>query len=435
MTELLLITDIPRLRKVFSRMAEEPDMRLRVSTSLENGAQEIIAEKPAFIFVQTHLSGFSPEILLMHLKKQLGKKRSRFILLSTKEQTNEEVLKLYQGHIDTSLDDNQLFEAIKDILNNEPHQAKTDRINPAQPADELHNVFTSIPIINESKESGQTEPASPEMQIQKIPTAENTANDNSLEEQGIIYSRRSPLSVYSEFTSSFDSAVSNMPSNEPENKSGHWSELQENATDIEAAQTRPRWVTLLFWALPVLAIVVAVTMLQQYISQPKTVDIAPASPVAVPDNKTTPAVVVPAEKAINAPPVPAPAPVPIKEAAPNRLTKLPDFVPAGKLDSSYGKTNPGWELYKGSKKDFKVFREGGGIKAIQVIDREGKGMSNQFMFDILKQIVKSPKFTVELTEKKDGYEIRRGRLTEDLTMVQYVDTESSKMRAFVVTWK
>jgi DNA-binding response OmpR family regulator len=433
LTELLLITDIPRLRKIFSRMAEEPDLRLRVSTSLENGAQEIIAEKPAFIFVQTHLSGFSPEILLMHLKKQLGKKRSRFILLSTKEQTNEEVLKLYQGHIDTSLDDNQLFEAIKNILKSEPHQNKTDRINPSQPADELHNVFTAIPIINEIKESGQTEPASPEIQIQKIPTTESTANENTLEEQGIIYSRRSPLSVYSEFTSSFDSAISNMPSNEPENKSGHWSELQENATDIEETQTRPRWVTLLFWALPVLAIVVAVTMLQQFISQPNKVNIAPALPVAPSNIETPPAVVKPTEKVINTQLVPVP--VPIKEAAPNRLTKLPDFVPAGKLDSSYGKTNPGWELYKGSKKDFKVFREGGEIKAIQVIDREGKGMSNQFMFDILKQIVKSPKFTVELTEKKDGYEIRRGRLTEDLTMVQYVDTESSKLRAFVVTWK
>ena len=435
MTELLLITDIPRLRKVFSRMAEEPDMRLRVSTSLENGAQEIIAEKPAFIFVQTHLSGFSPEILLMHLKKQLGKKRSRFILLSTKEQTNEEVLKQYHGHIDTSLDDNQLFDAIKGILENEPHHTKIDHTNMTQPADELQNVFTTKPIIHEIKGSDQTEQAASEMQIQKIPPAENATSDTSLEEQGVIYSRRSPLSVYSEFTSSFDSAVSSMPSNEPEHKSGHWSDLQDDATDIEAVQTRPRWATLLIWALPVLAIVVAVTMFQQYISQPKTVDIAPALPAAVPNKETTPAVVAPAEKIINAQPAPVPVPVPIKEAAPNRLTTLPDFVPAGKLDSSFGKTNPGWELYKGSKKDFKVFRDASGIKAIQVIDREGKGMSNQFMFDILKQIVKAPKFTVELTEKKDGYEIRRGRLTDDLTMVQYVDTESSKLRAFVVTWK
>jgi len=432
LTELLLITDIPRLRKVFSRMAEEPDMRLRVSTSLENGAQEIIAEKPAFIFVQTHLSGFSPEILLMHLKKQLGKKRSRFILLSTIEQTNEEVLKLYQGHIDTSLDDNQLFDAIKGILKNEQHNTKPDRTNLAQPVDELQNVFTETPLIKQIVDFGQLNDTAAEIQINNKQSAENTTAETSLEEQGVIYSRRSPLSVYSEFTSSFDNAVSSMPSNEQEHKSGHWSELQDDATDIEVLQTRPRWVTLLLWALPVLAIVVAVTMLQQYISQPKTVDIAPALPV-LPNKETTVAVVAPAEKVIIT--QPAAVPVPIKETPLNRLTKLPDFIPAGKLDSSFGKTNPGWELYKGSKNDFKVFRENAGIKAIQVIDREGKGMTNQFMLDILKQIVKAPKFTVEATEKKDGYEIRRGRLTDDLTMIQYVDTDSLKLRGFVVTWK
>lgn len=431
MTELLLITDIPRLRKIFSRVAEEPNMRLRVSTSLENGAQEIIAEKPAFIFVQTHLSGFSPEILLMHLKKQLGKKRSRFILLSTTDQANEDILKQYQGHIDTSLDDNQLFDAIKGILVKEPQHAKAEQAVMVQPAVELQNAFSETPLIQHTGASNSTEHAASEIQVQKPQPVENADFGPSLEEQGVVYSRRSPLSVYSEFTSSFDSAVSSMPSNEPEHKAGHWSELHDDATDIEPVQTRPRWVTLLLWGIPVLAVVVAVTMFQQYLAQPKPVDIAPTLPAAPSKEATPPS--VPAQKAITAQPAAAPAPT--KEAAPSRLTKLPDFVPAGKLDSSYSKNNPGWELYKGSKKDFKVFRENSSIKAIQVIDREGKGMSEQFMFEILKQIVKAPKFSVELVEKKDGYEIRRGRLTEDLTMVQYVDAENSKLRAFVVTWR
>jgi len=173
-------------------------------------------------------------------------------------------------------------------------------------------------------------------------------------------------------------------------------------------------------------------MFQQFHDRPKPVDIAPALPAAAPKNEASHAVAT-ADKKISAAPPAAPAPA--KEPVSNRLTKLPDFVPAGKLDISYTKNNPGWELYKGNKKDFKVFRENNTIKAIQVIDREAKGMSDQFMFDILSQLVKNPKFIVELTEKKDNYEIRRGRLTEDLTMVQYIDSENSKLRAFVVTWR
>ena len=71
MADLLLITDKPRLKKVFLRLAGERNLPLRVAGSLEKGAEEIVADKPAMVFVQTHLSGLSADILLMHLKKLL----------------------------------------------------------------------------------------------------------------------------------------------------------------------------------------------------------------------------------------------------------------------------------------------------------------------------------------------------------------------------
>ena len=115
-SNLLLISDVPRLGKVFSRLADELNMRLRVATSLEKGAEEILADKPAMIFVQTHLSGFSADILLKHLKKQLGRRRSHFVLLSPPEQISDDVRMLNHDQIDSSLDDQPLYDAIRGRL-------------------------------------------------------------------------------------------------------------------------------------------------------------------------------------------------------------------------------------------------------------------------------------------------------------------------------
>ena len=38
MSNLLLITDVARLRKIFGRLAEDKSIRLRVVNNLENGA-------------------------------------------------------------------------------------------------------------------------------------------------------------------------------------------------------------------------------------------------------------------------------------------------------------------------------------------------------------------------------------------------------------
>ena len=116
MSNLLLITDVARLRKIFGRLTDDKNIRLRVVNNLEKGGEEIVIEKPDVVFVQTHLSGLSADILLMHLKKQLGRKRSRFVLLASPSQINDSILKPYQGWLDTSAEDSQLLPDLQRLL-------------------------------------------------------------------------------------------------------------------------------------------------------------------------------------------------------------------------------------------------------------------------------------------------------------------------------
>jgi hypothetical protein len=481
-TNLLLITDVPRLRKIFSRLSDEIDIKLRIANSLEKGGEEIVADKPAMVFVQTHLSGLSADILLMHLKKQLGRKRSRFVLLTPPGQAGEAVLKLYHGQLDISLDDDALFGAIREIISgltvigkkSSPATENQIASLPPQPEADTAGQVTEYKVpestTGQQPDLAEQSVASAALALQQIPASE----EPSLEEQGVTYAPRSRVSVYSEFTSSFESAVNSMQPNEPVAEppaapSHAWGHVEVET--IEPAPARSKRATFILWLAPVLIAVVVVTIFQNKSSKPKPEKLSPQAPVVQPSVVDKQAPIIPAPAVGSAKPQPAPviatAPksgVQTSVSAPDaqmsdravlsaiaenrgqkeqakgvaasaRPTALPDIIPRSTLDKDYGKANPGWERYKGQVTEFKVFREGAAIKAIQVIDRGGEGVPESFMKAALRQVTKKPVFVMESSEKKDGYEIQRGRVAENLKVVYYRDEQGGRLRAFVMTWK
>ena len=468
MTELLLITDIPRLRKVFSRLSDEQNIRLRVVTNLEKGGEEIVAEKPAMIFVQTHLSGFSADILLNHLKKQLGRKRSRFVLLSSPDQVTDDVIKLFHDRLDTSLDDNQLFDQLMALVASlQPKGRKTAAVAdntvvateqpvlPEPQADMFELQTAADAVLSADLTHAEPPPQpTPPVALSELPAGES---EPSLEEQGVVYAPRQQISVYSEFTSSFDSAVGSMPdSSADENRVGEhaaaWEQSEPETVTAEAAGGRPKWQTYLFWALPVFMIVVVITLFQHRKAKPVAVSVIPGGEppavVKVDSTATGAATAAPQAK----PPVEADARLSdkavitaiaanrnAKERPANpgsaRISTLPDFIPRGGLDKGYAQSNPGWERYMGQVTEFKVFREGQQIKAIQIIDRGGNGVPESFMKAAIGQLTRNPAFVQASTEKKEGYEIQRGQVADNLKVVYYRDADGGKLRAFVVTWQ
>jgi hypothetical protein len=478
--DLLLITDIPRLKKVFLQLAEERNLPLRVAGSLEKGAEEIVADKPAMVFVQTHLSGLSADILLMHLKKLLGRRRTRFVLLSPNDQVSDSVIKLYNNYIDTSLDDKPLLDAINatvDVLAPKGKKAGVAPLNKRDAAavqdrkeviEPLHEGSPSI-VAGNIGEVSLPEPASPEAELEVA--APEDASEPSLEEQGVVYTPRPRMSVYSEFTSTFDSAVNDISETEvPEaplpEQVDTWKDVRTETIETEPLRLRSKRATFLLWFVPLVAVVVGITLWQHRGSQPKPIDLAPVSPL-MPAGKPASAVPSPGEPAKTY----APAAQVIRDGAvkpqagggdgrlsdkavlsaiaENRINKeqstpasavpqptaLPGFIPRGGLDKEYGTANPGWERYKGVVTEFKVFREGAAIKAIQIIDRGGQGIPEIFMKNVLGQLAKTPSFVQISLEKKEGYEIQRGQVSGNLSTVFYRDAKGGKLRAFVVTWQ
>lgn len=457
MSNLLLITDVARLRKIFSRLTEDKNIRLRVVNNLEKGGEEIALEKPDAVFVQTHLSGLSADILLMHLKKQLGRKRTRFVLLASPSQANAAILKQYHGWLDTAAEDGALLAELQRLL----HTLLSKPKKQEERADVETVVPPAPPAILEPVALSNTDSALP---VAPPPVAEPT-----LEEQGITYSPRQRLNVYSEFTSSFDSAVSSAPEAEPLEQISP-AVSHDRRTKSSAAELKPTPSNrFLFWLVPVIIVVIAITYLQQ----------------KKPAGKAEPTVAKPLPSALvkpvveSPPPSPVPAPVSAKPAADTAktatiprvaasvaphdqmsdtavltaiaekrssksppavaskgagLANLPDFIPRYGFDKQYGTANPGWERYKGKVTEFKVLRETEKIKAIQVIDRGGNGIPESFMKAVVRQSAKNPLVSITSSEKKDGYEVQRGRLADNISVVYYRDEVGGRLRAMVLTW-
>ena len=479
MADLLLITDIPRLKSVFLRLAEERNLPLRLAGSLEKGAEEIVADKPAMVFVQTHLSGLSADILLMHLKKLLGRRRTRFVLLSPNDQVTDSVIKLYNNYINTSQDDQQLFDAIAATVSVLTPKRKKPGAAPLKKRDEA-----AVPDRKEFVEPLYEEPAGAVagnigevlllesvMRVveREVETSEGIC-EPSLEGQADEHAVRPGISVYSEFTSTFDNVVNDIPETDvfealPSEQVDTWKDARTGPDETVPSPSRSKLTVFLSWFVPFVVVVVGITLWQYSGSQPKSNDLSLVSrsmPLGKPVSATPPPGGL--AKASSSAPVISVGSLKSREsggggrpsgqalfsstaenrnnkgqnssafAAP-RPTALPGFVPHGGLDKEYGAANPGWDRYKGVVTEFKVFREGAAIKAIQIIDRGGRGIPDPFMKNVLGQITKTPVFVQVSLEKKEGYEIQRGQVARDLNAVFYRDVKEGKLRAFVVTWR
>ena len=439
MVDLLLITDLPRVIRIFSQLEEEAGINLRIATSLDSVAREIEQDKPAIIFLQSHLSGFSADILLMHLKKLLGRKRCRFVLLTSADQAADEIIQQFNACIDTALDDLELSAAAIQTISLQIHKSKAypdhadlgaelldtppeETVQPKQYTSQFSPTDNAVLPAAAKPSDAETTPPPPAV----------AKGEPSLEEQGVVYTPKRKLSVYSEFTSSFDTAVEKINPASQETDHDNWEELAELSEEKQRFNI-PKAVK---WALPLLAIVTLATYFQHSCSGNKNDEIV--EPAVKPENVAATALQQAQQKAATKEAaVPTPVPPPAAPKLAKELDDIPEFITSGtQLDKSYAKAHPGWQRHRSEKREYKLYREGKKVRAIQIIDRSGKGLSEVFLNGILGKWLSAPAFVMESSEKKDGYEIQRGSFATNLKAVYYRDNAGGgKLNAIVFTWQ
>ncbi len=131
-------------------------------------------------------------------------------------------------------------------------------------------------------------------------------------------------------------------------------------------------------------------------------------------------------------PVPDPGAPPSPAGAGGGLAQLPPFIPREGHDRDYGKSHPGWERYKGARTEFKVYRDGAGIRAVQAIDRSGVGIPETFFRGALSQMAKTREFSLEAKETQGKFRVEKGKVDGRVRLVIYRTVPNGAIRAFVV---
>lgn len=128
------------------------------------------------------------------------------------------------------------------------------------------------------------------------------------------------------------------------------------------------------------------------------------------------------------PPSPAPAP---PKSPPPAARPLPAFIPAEGRDEAYSAQKPGWERYQARRAEYRLFRSGDAVKALQVIASGSRPLSERLLNDALKGLAGSTRFQVLSRETKDGFRITRGKIAGKGDVLLY--RRKGALRAFVIT--
>ncbi|KAF0220859.1 MAG: hypothetical protein FD174_856 [Geobacteraceae bacterium] len=370
MTDILLIADQQRLHEIFAAASALPGVRVRVATALNQGLQEIAAEAPSLLFIQSRLSGLSGEIITRHVKSELKDGSTKIILFT--EVANDGGAGETPADIilDLAAPDKELVDRIQEII---AGHGQSD---------------------NESAVTGKV---AAQKEASTTPLAENVVDSVSIGREE---------TASSSFHEELESLIG---------KSGAAKERFsfEPGRDPKGIQRKKRW---LFPAISLLAVVIVagITLFSGRSHEP----VKKASPSPPPPVK----------------PLPNVTKAPIQAATPPlpQLPQLPGFVPREGMDARYGETHPGWERYVSAAAEFKVYREKSAIKALQVLDRSGDGIKPQFFTKVVQEMADVRDYTLEAKEHKGDYLIKKGRLTAKSRVILYKKKSDTVLQAFVI---
>lgn len=127
-----------------------------------------------------------------------------------------------------------------------------------------------------------------------------------------------------------------------------------------------------------------------------------------------------------------PAVAPEKPALPT--TRVPSFIPLENPDTSYAAAHPGWQRYESDSLEFRVFRDKDTVKALQVLSKQGKEITDSYLALFLAEIAGNEPFKPLSGVEKDGYLIEKGPLGNTAKIIVYRKKDSQAIQAFVVSY-
>lgn len=442
MTRVLLLADTERVQRIFHDLAEQGVLQLQSASTLAQGEAELAASPPDFTFVQSRISGFSGEILLRHLDKNLPD-GAGLLLLAGDAEDAAQAKKHGRVALDLALGDEMLERSIRALLAGEPlpAPAAADVPQAVRPAPAKtknapsHKTASDEPALPGQPAAAEPSAALPDQEPQPPAaeepppvTADLTGASSPFEEVMLRASARVAPQKLGELEVA---GRADMPTADPD-RDGLPLSATETAAGPEEASPAPFVGESVASALrraeekktgrrPYLIIVPVLALiaipLSYYLVGKRD---APAAPVQI----------------IN----PAPAAKTVVKQEPQAprgrgKANLPPMLEGTRLDADYGKSHPGWVRYIGLRGEYKLFKEKDLFKAMQVVAAGGGTIPDELFRKALKEFGGIDGYRVESSSQKGDYLVEQGAATGDAAVTIYRNKKDLKMKGFVVYYR
>lgn len=419
MVHCIVLADRERLIELVKRTESLPDVAVRIADGIDAALTGISGRGPFFFFIQERLGELSGELIASRLAADLKGRSVRFFLLGDPACAGD----TFHGVVDDSLADDELAEAIRALVT-APLTETRKRRRPAkkQAAEEIPEPSPAampdtvdeppLPIegiddivrigrpVSPAERTPLEQPAPPADAAPAAGPRFHDVLDSALE-----------VSVAAETRSDEPPEREAAPQAEPAAAPAPADRRPSPAPEAVHRLLRPRVLFLLLGGIAGGAFLLSLTLCR---SAKPPIPEEVGGKAAFPVSRETP---------------PAPS-------APHRsLRTLPSFVPRQPADPGYGKAHPGWEMYRSSGAEFRVYREKGLILAIQTIDRSGAGITPSLVSSALTEIAGSPSYVTESVERKGSYRVEKGRLKNGAGILIYRREPDRKVKAFVVDFR
>lgn len=433
MINILLITTDQRAMALVEQFKSQPQLRVDVVSDFDQGMKDIFDKRPQLVFIQGEIDGVSGETVARHIKGLLREQSPRLVLLRETLQVRLGAKSCYDGSVDLFLDGDDILKAFRTQMENIPGFSWQDPLpgqGPVVPvmstADQYAAALAaataesagSFSAVPPHASSPQTEGFprerhdSPDVQ-QPVPSSTTRQEPQSslateplappLRDKAFSPSVPPPDPVYNV----------EMPPPQPISAAGGMRKPAEfrgtfppltNKFNGHKSQRRPwRYVIACLAALAVCAFVyLYIFSSPGNAPAPVSKDVGPTSPAGQ-QSSTAPA-----------------------------SERILASIPRDRPDAGYAAAHPGWERFTSDTMDFRVFRESGAVKAIQIIALGKGALSDAYVAERIRDVSGNNAYQVGFRADKDGFLVEKGSAKGNIELAIYRKRPSGEIRALVI---
>jgi flagellar FliL protein len=397
MLHIFIISNDGRVEKLIEFFQPYFKTKIRRASDFDQGLQEVFENRPSVVFIQSTIGSVSGETVARHIKSLLGSGSPRIVFMGEEGIRTGRKAAWCDDWICISDSEQKLRQDFSKLLNE------------YYPLD-----WSEISREMEKTASCQQDSVVGTVAVPENEMPEQTTSDGEQAVSGTLDTPPEPKATTTEETAG-TAPTTDLPLEETElpfeifpGDSSLYHDSSPAPDFPDRKKRSPLSLRLTLFILSLLVLTGVWFLYQKMRGNPPPIPSIQQPPVSV------------------APRQPPTAAISVRE--------LPSFIRQDWRDATYSPSHPGWERYLSPEYDFRLFRENGLIKALQVIARENGRISDAYLASALREFGLPLPQALGAPERKGGLLIQRTTIEGKAELVLYKNDGDDRIKAFVLAF-